>query len=281
MNAKMGRECYVCKSLFPSFVVTYDGKAGEILRFYSEEMSMLVFILSGRISISVPYIDDGKSVEKRGFFLSPMGEETMINILSNETKLLTYKFNSDGLYCIRHFLNQLNDPKNKFSTHNLYVLYLNDPIYEYLMSLQQLLKSKRYCSHYYDILVEEMIIYLNEFYSKKELSSLFSPILGHDSEFKSFVYANYRKINNVKELAEQKSMTMVTFNRHFVRAFGVSASNWIRERRKNEIKRDIILTNLSFTELAFKYNFSSSAYFTIFCKNNWGKTPSEIRFNQE
>ena len=139
MNAKMGRECYVCKSLFPSFVVTYDGKAGEILRFYSEEMSMLVFILSGRISISVPYIDDGKSVEKRGFFLSPMGEETMINILSNETKLLTYKFNSDGLYCIRHFLNQLNDPKNKFSTHNLYVLYLNDPIYEYLMSLQQIL----------------------------------------------------------------------------------------------------------------------------------------------
>lgn len=277
----MGRECYVCKSLFPSFVVTYDGKAGEILRFYSEEMSMLVFILSGRISISVPYIDDGKSVEKRGFFLSPMGEETMINILSNETKLLTYKFNSDGLYCIRHFLNQLNDPKNKFSTHNLYVLYLNDPIYEYLMSLQQLLKSKRYCSHYYDILVEEMIVYLNEFYSKKELSSLFSPILGQDSEFKSFVYANYRKINNVKELAEQKSMTMVTFNRHFVRAFGVSASNWIRERRKNEIKRDIILTNLSFTELAFKYNFSSSAYFTIFCKNNWGKTPSEIRFNQE
>ena len=256
MNAKMGRECYVCKSLFPSFVVTYDGKAGEILRFYSEEMSMLVFILSGRISISVPYIDDGKSVEKRGFFLSPMGEETMINILSNETKLLTYKFNSDGLYCIRHFLNQLNDPKNKFSTHNLYVLYLNDPIYEYLMSLQQLLKSKRYCSHYYDILAEEMIIYLNEFYSKKELSSLFCPILGHDSEFKSFVYANYRKINNVKELAEQKSMTMVTFNRHFVRAFGVSASNWIRERRKNEIKRDIILTNLSFTELAFKYNFS-------------------------
>lgn len=277
----MGRECYVCKSLFPSFVVTYDGKAGEILRFYSEEMSMLVFILSGRISISVPYIDDGKSVEKRGFFLSPMGEETMINILSNETKLLTYKFNSDGLYCIRHFLNQLNDPKNKFSTHNLYVLYLNDPIYEYLMSLQQLLKSKRYCSHYYDILVEEMIVYLNEFYSKKELSSLFSPILGQDSEFKSFVYANYRKINNVKELAEQKSMTMVTFNRHFVRAFGVSASNWIRERRKNEIKRDIILTNLSFTELDFKYNFSSSAYFTIFCKNNWGKTPSEIRFNQE
>ena len=281
MNAKMGRECYVCKSLFPSFVVTYDGKAGEILRFYSEEMSMLVFILSGRISISVPYIDDGKSVEKRGFFLSPMGEETMINILSNETKLLTYKFNSDGLYCIRHFLNQLNDPKNKFSTHNLYVLYLNDPIYEYLMSLQQLLKSKRYCSHYYDILVEEMIIYLNEFYSKKELSSLFSPILGHDSEFKSFVYEKKKKINNVKELAEQKSMTMVTFNRHFVRAFGVSASNWIRERRKNEIKRDIILTNLSFTELAFKYNFSSSAYFTIFCKNNWGKTPSEIRFNQE
>ena len=281
MNAKMGRECYVWKSLFPSFFVTYGGKAGEILRLYSEEMSMLVFILSGRISISVPYIDDGKSVEKRGFFLSPMGEETMINILSNETKLLTYKFNSDGLYCIRHFLNQLNDPKNKFSTHNLYVLYLNDPIYEYLMSLQQLLKSKRYCSHYYDILVEEMIIYLNEFYSKKELSSLFSPILGHDSEFKSFVYANYRKINNVKELAEQKSMTMVTFNRHFVRAFGVSASNWIRERRKNEIKRDIILTNLSFTELAFKYNFSSSAYFTIFCKNNWGKTPSEIRFNQE
>lgn len=283
MNPKMGRECYVCKSLFPSFVVTHEGKTGEVLRLYSEDMSMLVFVLYGDISLSVssPYSYENKIIEKRQFFLSPLGEESVITTLSDESKLLIYKFNQDAFYCVRHFLCQLGSLSNKLPTQNLGVLYLNDSLFEYLKSLTQLLKSKKYCSHYYDMMIEEIIIYLNEFYSRKELSSLFSPILGQDSDFRSFIYANYRKVNNVKELAKQKSMTTVTFNRHFIRAFGVSASNWIRERRKEEIKRDIMLTDLSFTELAFKYNFSSSAYFTIFCKNNWGKTPSEIRFNQK
>lgn len=283
MDQKMDGECHVCKSLFPSFVDTYDGKVGEILRLYSEEMSMLVFVLSGSINLftSFPYIKGHMKIDKKGFFLSPMGEENGIQSLTNDTKLLIYKFNPDTFYCIRYFLNQLNAPTDKPKVQNIYVLHLNNPLHEYLISLHQLLKIKKYCSHFYDMMAEEIIIFLNEFYSKKELSALFSPILGHDSEFKSFVYANYRKVNNVKELAEQKSMTMVTFNRHFIRAFGVSAANWIRERKKEEIKRDIMLTDLSFTELAFKYNFSSSAYFTIFCKNNWGKPPSELRFNQE
>lgn len=266
--------------MFPSSIVLYEGKADEILSLRSEEMSMLIFVLAGEINITIPNTCENKKIGNRGFFLLPQGKETYINISSNDVELLTYKFNPDSLYCIRHFLIQLGNPKSPI-TQNIHVLHLNDSLHQYLLSLQQLLKSKRFCSHYYDIATEEMIVYLNEFYTKKELFLFFYPILGHDSEFKSFVYANYRKVNNVKELAEKRNMTMVTFNRYFIRAFGISASNWIRERRKDEIMRDIILTDLSFTELAFKYNFSSSAYFTIFCKNNWGKTPSEIRFNQK
>ena len=283
MKQNMGRECLACKSLFPSSVETYDGRCGEILRLYSEDMSALVFVLSGNVCLvtATAHAFENRIVEKRGFFLIPLGDERKIKILSNDSKLLTYKFNPDAFYCIRYFLNQLATPADEPLSHNSYILYLKNQLYEYMNALYRLLKIKRYCSHFYDIITEEIIVFLNEFYSKEELSTFFSPILGHDSEFKRFVFANYRKCNNVKELAEQKSMTMVTFNRHFIRAFGVSASNWIRERRKEEIKRDILLTDLSFTELAFKYNFSSSAYFTIFCKNNWGKTPSELRFNQK
>lgn len=277
---KISKECYVCKSLFPSSVDMYDGEANGILRFYSEEMSMLVFVLSGNVTLTISNICENKRIEKNNLFLLPLGGEGYIKILSNNTKLLVYRFNTNTFYCVRHFLIQLGHP-NENALQNIHVLPINDPLQDYLNSLQRLLKSKKYCSHYYDLIVEEIIIYLNGFYPSNELSLLFGPILGHDSEFKSFVYANYRKANNVKELAEMKNMTLVTFNRYFVRAFGISASNWIRERRKDEILRDIMLTDLSFTELAFKYNFSSSAYFTIFCKNNWGKTPSEIRFNQK
>lgn len=142
MDQKMDGECHVCKSIFPSFVDTYDGKVGEILRLYSEEMSMLVFVLSGSINLftSFPYIKGHMKIDKKGFFLSPMGEENGIQSLTNDTKLLIYKFNPDTFYCIRYFLNQLNAPTDKPKGHNIYVLHLNNPLHEYLISLHQLLK---------------------------------------------------------------------------------------------------------------------------------------------
>ena len=43
------------------------------------------------------------------------------------------------------------------------------------------------------------------------------------------------------------------------------------------IINDIVLTQIPFSELSYKYSFSSPAYFTLFCKKHWGKAPNELR----
>ena len=279
MNDDMGRVCIACRSVFPSYIIVYDGNKGDSFRFCSEDMSALIFILEGSTGLSPSCEETGQQFGKYMFFLLPMGKENTVTVTSDSTRLLLYKFKPDALYCIRHFLNGLDgsgeSPESNAEGHSF--LRMSDKLYRQLALLPELIGSRKYCSHYYDLKVEEMFIYLNEYYSKNVLSSFFRPLLGGDFEFKSFVFANYRKTDKVSELAEKKGMTTVTFNRHFLRTFGVSASTWLKERRKDLILRDIKLTEMSFTELAFKYGFSSSAYFTTFCKKNWHKTPSELR----
>ena len=59
-------------------------------------------------------------------------------------------------------------------------------------------------------------------------------------------------------------------------AFGTSAKQWLIQKKKEKLLRDIIMTNMSIAELADKYRFSVN-YLTTFCKEHFGKSPTELR----
>ena len=72
-------------------------------------------------------------------------------------------------------------------------------------------------------------------------------------------------------------MTVATFNRRFKEAFEVSTHKWIATRKAERVLRDIRVTNKTLECIAVEHDFSSTAYLATFCKQQYGKSPSELR----
>lgn len=98
-----------------------------------------------------------------------------------------------------------------------------------------------------------------------------------DIEFRDFIFENFRDTPDVNLLAEKANMGVRTFTRKFKETFLESPHKWILARKAEFIENDIVRSNLSFNEIANKYNFSSPAYLSNFCKKLWGKTPTDMR----
>lgn len=112
------------------------------------------------------------------------------------------------------------------------------------------LKEGLGCIHYHQIKRDELFLYLRAGYTKEELALFFYPVLGQNLEFKDFVLMNSRKIFDVKDFALQANMSQSTFNRRFKETFNETAKNWLLLRKQEFVKRDVALSNLSFSEIA-------------------------------
>ncbi len=271
------KECFACESVFSTWYKIHTEPNGTQVRLSTGDTDVLVFVLEGGIALLDGMQQPEYTVERRHFFLKPMGRVRDMRIIKDNTKVLACHFNANAINCIRHFLDRLVPYRGNSNMTGVGILPIHSLLEEQLTSGLKMFKDRYYCNHFYEIKLEELFIYLNELYSKRELCQVFYPLLGGDPDFKNFVLMNFRKTDKVNQLSSMIGMTPVTFNRRFVDAFGVSAATWLRDRRKESIIRDIKLTRISFTKLSSKYGFSSPAYFTAFCRRNWEKTPKELR----
>lgn len=95
--------------------------------------------------------------------------------------------------------------------------------------------------------------------------------------FKDFVLANYKQVKDVKDFAEKAHLSLSTFNRRFRENFNASAHQWLVSKKVESVRRDILMSNLTFSEIADKYNFSSPNYLATFCHQHCGMSPNEMR----
>ena len=102
-------------------------------------------------------------------------------------------------------------------------------------------------------------------------------MIGADLDFKDFIFTHYLNISNVNEFAELAHLTPATFNRRFKAAFKQPAHKWFAERKAERILRDIKISDKTFEEISIEQGLSSPAYLTTFCKQHFGKAPSELR----
>lgn len=106
---------------------------------------------------------------------------------------------------------------------------------------------------------------LRAFYNKEHLAALFAPILGVDNDFKNRVLQFYPHIETAQELIDKLNMSPTVFKRKFRESFGESARQWLIQKKKENLFRDIVMTHIPIIELADKYNFTVN-YMTTFCK---------------
>ena len=122
-----------------------------------------------------------------------------------------------------------------------------------------------------------LFLIMKDSYSVQELSTFFSEIKNQDMEFKEFVYSNFRNVRSVIEFADLAKCSLSVFCREFKKHFGESAYQWMLNRKSQYVLRDILQTSIPFQELADKYQFSSQAHFTKFCKQRYNLTPKDLR----
>lgn len=124
----------------------------------------------------------------------------------------------------------------------------------------------------------ELHIYFKKLYDNDALARFFYPLLGgHSISFKDFVISNYRNYSDVTSFAAAANMSVSTFTRAFRKSFGTTVYKWMNARKAEFIYKDIVMTEMTFAEIADRHGFSSQAYLVYYCRRHFGMPPRELR----
>lgn len=261
-----------------SIIKKIELKAGEQYICNKVENSAIVFLISGKVELSMSF--SIKQVVNSGMaYFIPAGESYWSKTL-DESIIFYCLFDFDVPLCSKFLISQLIKykkvrPKDSRKS-KLCTLPINEVILSEIKSASQTIESGLECIHYQKIKRDILFMQLRGFYSKEVLADFFAPILGIDYDFRSKVMNLYDQVENVSELMNKLNMSPTTFKRKFTESFNTSAGQWLVEKKKERIFRDIIFTNISIAELADKYKFSEN-YMTTFCHKHFGKTIRDLR----
>lgn len=255
----------------------WELEAGKLFVKESLKRPTLVFVLEGELDISTA-CTIGKRVFSGEFFLVPAGDNFYGNAVRN-TLFMSCSFTRDIALCNRFSIEQLRDclpQKGEFEKKGITLLPIHSLILKELDATRQVLQTGLLCIHYQRIKLEVILMELRGFYRREDLAALFAPILGKDNDFKDRVMRIYPEVNTAKELAEKLNMSATGFKRKFHETFGTSAKQWLIQKKKEKLLRDILMTDMTVAELAEKYKFTVN-YLAAFCKEHFGKSPTELR----
>lgn len=253
----------------------YTVKKGNIFDQRMLADTNLMFLLSGGITLSCNDFKNGQ-LKAGNFYLLPKNSITY-GVADEDSRIVTCVFSRNIKMCSLFSLQQLKNFLPVSYVYQFTSLHITPLLNRFFSLLVDCLDMGLGCIHFHQLKRDELFLYLRAFYTKQELACFFYPILGGDMDFKDFVLTNYRAVRDVKEFAEKANMSLSTFNRRFKEAFQTSAHQWILSRKSEAIRLDIQMSNLTFAEIADKYNFSSPNYLVTFCRQHYGMSPYELR----
>ena len=108
-------------------------------------------------------------------------------------------------------------------------------------------------------------------------AAFYAPIYRYSHSFQYFVMQNYQKAKDVETFAQLGGYSVPTFRRIFKDTFGEPAYQWMLKRKCQDIHNDLIMTELSISEICYKYGFESLSNFSHFCRANFGQSPRSVR----
>lgn len=268
-------ECNICNKFRPSFdVFSYEN--GEEFTHINEDSSVLFFILSGKVMVNGVNCSN-LYVEAENMFLLPK-KSTYYVSSCNHTDIVTCELSRNVNLCNKYsFQNLYKEINHDEIDRSFKVMEIKERLVGMLEHLRLLFGDGLRCTRYQEAKRDELLILLRGYYTKTELAELFYPILFDNIDFGDFVLQNYMNVKDYKELADMMGMSQITFSRRFMESFRESPGKWLEKKKAEAIYIDIRMTHLPLADIADKYNFSSNAYFSTFCKRHFGKSPRELR----
>lgn len=117
---------------------------------------------------------------------------------------------------------------------------------------------------------------LNRFYAALFNLPLRLPINNYAFQYKSLLEQHIREKVKVSDYAAIMGISRIALNNAVVNEFDVTAKHLLRQRRLQEVKNDILFSDLPIKEIADRLNFSAPNHLMRFFKQQTGKTVNEF-----
>ena len=102
------------------------------------------------------------------------------------------------------------------------------------------------------------------------------PLNNYAYQYKQLLEKNICNKTRVADYAEMMGISRVSLNKAVMREFGLSAVHLLKQRLLQEVKNDLLFSNLSVTGIAFRLHFSKPNHLMRFFKQMTGQTISEF-----
>lgn len=253
----------------------------ECIRLYSGECwkkedveGRILVLLEGKVSFSQEIMQD-KMIPKKHIFYSPPGSECEI-LAMEESHFIIFRLTTQKPFCKHFTMNNLRYKKHDFEEEfNLLPIKkeLERFFYDLFMHTNNGLKS----SCYHEIKMKELFILLGTYYERKEVASLFCPLLSQNIDFSAFILATYSDVKTIKDFADKANMSLPVFDKTFKKTFNMGASQWMKQKKMKRLLYEITCTSKPLKLLSSQCGFPSPSQLNEFCKKNFGKPPGQMR----
>lgn len=190
-------------------------------------------------------------------------------ILFTEEFVLKY-FSESSIDIISHLYNyHISDPLVKNSTFN----DLFGTLFQEELSCENTYAQKNIIAKMLELYLLKLERISNSTITEKQNKKYYMLFI----QFKNLVEAKFTKTRNVKDYAEELSVSTKHLNKVIYDFTLNTAKNFIDQYVILEIKRAILSTNCSLKEIAFDKGFDEVTNFTKFFKKHSGVTPKEFK----
>lgn len=237
----------------------------------------LYFLLKGAVQVNSEE-HPGTIIREGQFILQPIGSKVEFKILE-PTECILYLFERPVNVCNERFNKGANMSENFRS--EAIVMNMCAPLLNFMEGLRTYLNDDLLCAGFLTAKRTELVYLLNCYYTLKELAAFYSPIYRYSKSFRYFVMQNYMKAKDVESFAQLGGYSTPTFRRLFKETFGEPAYQWMLKKKCEDIQNDLTTTELSISEICYKYGFESLSNFSHFCRANFGMSPRALRSTKE
>lgn len=247
---------------------------------YTLNTGLILCVISGEAVVSYENYSD-IVVSKGELVYIPIGSE-LVYKLSARLKGLVFHLDDEIRLCDCYHLDALaQEIDEDEEIDSPFKLKMTKEVITFMSATTYYLEQQLLCRSFLELKMKELLYLLRAFYTKKELALFFYPGIFYNTTFSAVILRNYRKCNTVAELADFVNYTVSGFEKRFKKTFGVAPAKWLREKKSQQIYKDVNQGELNFKEISDKYGFSSTSTFNDFYKQNFGETPGSARKGKE
>ena len=122
----------------------------------------------------------------------------------------------------------------------------------------------------------EFLLMLNRYYANIFDLPLRLPLNNYAFKYKELLEKNIRQHVRVNDYATMMGISRIALNKAVENEFGVTAIHLLKQRLLQEIKNDLLFSDSSVKEIAYKLQFSAPNHLMRFFKQQTGMTVGEF-----